>query len=93
MRRTANATATPATATTAVIAVAHAVHVPAAPPFCCSMAVSYVEWPAGPSLLPATDRDSHAAARTTTPVQVCTVTNASGTIEAANVTNIEVHCV
>jgi hypothetical protein len=52
-----------------------------------------LERPAGPSLLPATDRDAHAAARTTTPVQVCTVTNASGTIEAANVTNIEVHCV
>ena len=29
----------------------------------------------------------------TSPVQVCTVTNASGTIEDANVTDIEVHCV
>jgi hypothetical protein len=29
----------------------------------------------------------------TDPVQVCTVTNASGTIEDANVTNVEVHCV
>ena len=29
----------------------------------------------------------------TNPVQVCTVTNASGTIEDANVTNIEVRCV
>jgi hypothetical protein len=28
----------------------------------------------------------------TNPVQVCTITNASGTIEDANVTNIEVHC-
>ena len=27
------------------------------------------------------------------PVQVCTVTNASGTIEDANVTNVEVRCV
>ena len=29
----------------------------------------------------------------TNPVQVCTVANASGTIEDANVTNVEVHCV
>jgi hypothetical protein len=29
----------------------------------------------------------------TNPVQVCTVTNASGTMEDANVTNVEVHCV
>ena len=29
----------------------------------------------------------------TNPVQVYTVTNASGTIEDANVTNVEVHCV
>jgi hypothetical protein len=29
----------------------------------------------------------------TNPVQVCTITNASGTIEDANVTNVEVRCV
>ena len=29
----------------------------------------------------------------TNPVQVCTVANASGTIEDDNVTNVEVHCV
>jgi 6-phosphogluconolactonase len=29
----------------------------------------------------------------TNPAQVCTVANASGTIEDANVTNVEVHCV
>jgi hypothetical protein len=29
----------------------------------------------------------------TSPVQVCTVTNASGTVEGANVTNVEVRCV
>jgi hypothetical protein len=29
----------------------------------------------------------------TNPVQVCTIANASGTIEDANVTNVEVRCV
>jgi hypothetical protein len=45
-----------------------------------------------PTLVSGNPYEVRVKTQPTNPVQVCTITNASGTIEDANVTNVEVHC-
>ena len=62
-------------------------HDPPTPSFTGSFTFSF------PTLVSGNPYEVRVKTQPTNPVQVCTVTNASGTIEDANVTNIEVRCV